>query len=88
MEGRAWYILNDISIDLKQSETKAIDEGQRKDLWQTVHFYMWQSWIEIEYYSVAYFDLVTTFEVLQRSTSIKGGAHTRSKAASILDKST
>ena len=32
MEGRAWYILNDISIDLKQSESKAIDEGQRKDL--------------------------------------------------------
>ena len=41
MEGRAWYIfhLNDISVNLKQSKTKAVDERQRKALWQTVHFY-------------------------------------------------
>ena len=49
---------------------------------------MWQSRIGIEYYSVVYFDLITAFEALQRSTSIKGGAHTHSEAASMPDKST
>ena len=38
--------------------------------------YMWQSRVEIEHYSVAYFDCITVFEVLYRSTSIKDGAHT------------
>ena len=26
--------------------------------------YMWQSWIEIEYYSIAYFDRITEFDAL------------------------
>ena len=26
--------------------------------------YMWQSWVEIEHYSVAYFDHVTVFKAL------------------------
>ena len=38
--------------------------------------HMWQSRVEIEHYSVTYFDRITTFEVLYRSTSVKGGAHT------------
>ena len=38
---------------------------------------MWQSQVEIEHYSVAYFDCITTFKVLKRSTSLKGGAYTR-----------
>ena len=42
-----------------------------------IFMYMWQSRVEIEHYSVAYFDRITAFEVLYRSTSIKGGAHTR-----------
>ena len=42
-----------------------------------IYMYMWQSRVEIEHYSVAYFDCITVFEVLYRSTSIKGGAHTR-----------
>ena len=50
--------------------------------------HMWQSWVEIEHYSVAYFDRVTTFEMLLRSISIMGGAHTCSEAASLPDKST
>ena len=37
---------------------------------------MWQSRVEIEGYSVAYFDRIAVFEVLYRWTSIKGGAHT------------
>ena len=37
---------------------------------------MWQSRVEIEHYSAAYFDRVTAFKALQRSTSVKGGAHT------------
>ena len=49
---------------------------------------VWQSQVEIEHYSVAYFDRVTTFEALYRSTSIKGGAHTSSEAKSMPDKST
>ena len=46
---------------------------------------MWKSWVEIEHYSVAYFDCGTTFKALKRNTSVKGGAHTRSKAASMPD---
>ena len=38
------------------------------------YIYTWQSRIEIEYYSVAYFKHTTKFE---RWTSAKGGAHTR-----------
>ena len=50
--------------------------------------HMWQSQVKIEHYSVAYFDLVTTFKALQRSNSVKGRAHTSSKAASMPSKST
>ena len=37
---------------------------------------MWQSRVEIEQYSIVYFNCVSVFEVLYRRTSIKGGAHT------------
>ena len=37
--------------------------------------HIWQSWVEIEHYCIPYFDYVTTFEVLQRRTSIKGGGN-------------
>ena len=40
---------------------------------------MWQSQVQIE--SVAYFDCVTVFKVLQHSTSIKGRAHMHSENA-------
>ena len=40
---------------------------------------MWQSQVEIEHYSVAYFARITAFEVLQRETSIKGGVHALGK---------
>ena len=39
--------------------------------------YMWQSRVEIEGYSVAYFDRIAAFEAPLRWTSIKGGAHIR-----------
>ena len=32
--------------------------------------HMWQSWVEIEQYSVVYFNHVTAFEVLQHRTSV------------------
>ena len=38
---------------------------------------MWQSRVEIEGYSVAYFDRIATFEAPYRWTSVKGGAHMR-----------
>ena len=38
---------------------------------------MWQSRVEIEGYSVVYFDCNAAFEVPNRCTSVKGGAHTR-----------
>ena len=41
-----------------------------------MHTYMWQSWVEIEHYSVAYFAHIAVFKALLRETSIKGGAHT------------
>ena len=37
---------------------------------------MWQSRVEIEHYSVAYFDHIAAFEALLRRTSVKGGIHT------------
>ena len=37
--------------------------------------YVWQFHVEIEGYSVAYFDHITVFEVPYRWTSVKGGAH-------------
>ena len=40
-----------------------------------INQYMWQSQVEIEHYSVAYFDRITVFEVLKCRTSVKGGAH-------------
>ena len=38
---------------------------------------MWQSRVEIEHYFVAYFDHNVAFKVLQRRTSVKGGAYMR-----------
>ena len=29
-----------------------------------VNIYMWQSWVEIEHYSIAYFARIASFEVL------------------------
>ena len=49
---------------------------------------MWQSRVEIEHYSVAYFDCVIVFRALQDRTSFKGGAHTHSVDSWTPDKST
>ena len=38
---------------------------------------MWQSRVEIEGYSVVYFDRIAAFEAPYRWTSVKGGAHMR-----------
>ena len=46
--------------------------------------YVWQSRVEIEHYSVAYFACIAVFETLQHVTSIKGGAHMRWVNSSIL----
>ena len=37
--------------------------------------HMWQSRVEIEGYSVAYFDRIAAFETPYRWTYVKGGAH-------------
>ena len=50
-------------------------EVQWSALWRGNH--MWQSHVEIEGYSIAYFDRIAVFEVPYRWTSIKGRAHTR-----------
>ena len=41
----------------------------------TMMKYMWQSRVEIKYYSVAYFDRITAFKAPYRWISVKGGAH-------------
>ena len=41
-----------------------------------MYTYMWQSRVEIEGYSVAYFDHIAVFEAMYRWTPVKGGAHT------------
>ena len=38
---------------------------------------MWQSHVEIEGYSVVYFDRIAAFKVSNRWTSVKGVAHMR-----------
>ena len=37
--------------------------------------YVWQSQVEIEHHSNAYFDHVTAFKVLLHQTSVQGEAH-------------
>ena len=39
------------------------------------YHHIWQSWVEIKHYSVAYFDHVTAFKALQCRTSVEGRAH-------------
>ena len=34
---------------------------------------MWQSWVEIEHYSVVHFNYITAFQALQHRTFVKGG---------------
>ena len=38
---------------------------------------MWESRVEIEGYSITYFDRIVAFEVPYHWTSVKGGAHIR-----------
>ena len=47
--------------------------------------HMWQSCVEIECYSVAYFDRVTTFKALYLRTSVKGGVQTCCVNAATID---
>ena len=49
---------------------------------------MWQSRVEIEGYSVAYFVRIAVFEAPYCWTSVKGGAHTRFVDAWISNEST
>ena len=51
--------------------------------WQLVH--MWQSRVEIKYYSIAYFDCVTAFKAPYLWTSVKGGAQTCCVNAASID---
>ena len=50
--------------------------------------HMWQSRVEIEGYSVTYFNRIAAFEVPYRWTSVKGGAHTHFVDAWISNEST
>ena len=49
----------------------------KRDLAGGTWLYMWQSNLEIEGYSVTYFDCIAAFEALYHWTSVKGGAHMR-----------
>ena len=51
-------------------------------------YYVWQSRVEIELYSVAYFARIAAFEALYRRTSVKGGAHTRCVNVASIDEFT
>ena len=53
-----------------------------------VCIYMWQSQVENERYSVAYFDSTRAFTTLYLRTSVKGGAHTCCVEASHIDATT
>jgi len=38
--------------------------GNPSEINDSVLYYMWQSWIELEHYSIAYFNRITMFEAL------------------------
>ena len=50
--------------------------------------HVWQSRVENEHYSVAYFDRIRVFKAPYLRTSVKGGAHMRYVVASICEAST
>ena len=51
-------------------------------------YHMWQSRVENEHYSVAYFDPTRAFTTLYLRTSVMGGAHTCRVEASHIDATT
>ena len=44
--------------------SKQINYAQISLITMISQIYMWQSWVEIEHYSAAYFECITVFEVL------------------------
>ena len=42
----------------------------------SIMFYVWQSHVEIEGYSITYFNRIAAFEVSYHRTSVKGRAYT------------
>ena len=65
-----------IGASLSEPNTSELNSG-------FLHTYMWQSWVETEHYSVAYFNHITAFKALEHRTFVKGGAHMRSEGACI-----
>ena len=51
---------------------------------RSVVYHIWQSRVEIESYSIAYFDRVAAFKAPYLRTSVKGEAQTRCVIASIV----
>ena len=49
----------------------ACETNTRENSWN--YICVWQSHVEIEHYSVAYFDHVTALQVLKHRTLVKGG---------------
>ena len=79
------------SIHILTFETNCYEEAwlhQYTVNWFKLQLHVWQSRVEIEGYSVAYFDRIAVFEVLYFWTSVKGGAHTCFIDAWISDEST
>ena len=63
---------------LRYDHTFSSQFGAAVEIFQnigSVREYMWQSHVEIEGYSVVYFNCIAAFEVPYRWTSVKGGPH-------------
>ena len=70
---RGWAILCTLQTRLSGVKTCTWSNLCLSRRWQVTH--MWQSRVEIEGYSVVYFDCITVFEAPYHWTSVKGGAH-------------
>ena len=71
--------LNRYGITIWGADSQILKSAWSQMPWPLQAFidtYMWQSRVEFEGYSVAYFDCIVAFEAPYRWTSAKGGAHT------------
>ena len=75
-------------IDPERPSAARYTPGIMQPVLQFFYMYMWQSRVENEHYSVAYFDRTRAFTTLYLRTSVKGGAHTCCVEASHIDATT
>ena len=74
LEGKHWRSGPQHFVDHFNSDIQTIDTLM---VWTINQLQLWQSRVEIEHYSVTYFDHIAAFKAPYHWTSVKGGAHMR-----------